>query len=150
MTRDAIAKERSAASDLREGALLPSDPDPSGPAGVVDPMMQILLSMAPRGAPLSTPSAEPPRAPDMRTPMEQLMSKLVRRVAWSGNARTGTARLELGAGELEGATLMIHADNGAVRVVIDLPPGVDRAAWRDRIAGKLGTRGLHVEDVEIA
>ncbi len=114
----------------------------------IDPTMQILLATPPRSVAPTAVVADA-RAPDVRTPMEQLMSKLVRRVAWSGNARSGAARLELGAGELEGATLLIQADHGAVRVTIDLPPGVDRAAWRDRIAGKLGNRGLHVEDIEV-
>ena len=78
------------------------------------------------------------------------MAKLVRRIAWSGNARTGLARLELGAGELEGATLTIHAEDGVVRVALDLPPGVDGAAWKDRIRERLGARGLQVETVDVA
>ena len=78
------------------------------------------------------------------------MAKLVRRIAWSGNARNGSARLELGAGVLEGATLTIHADDGVVRVAVDLPPGVDRAAWKERISGRLGARGLQVEAIDVA
>jgi hypothetical protein len=87
---------------------------------------------------------------DAHAPVEQLMGKLVRRIAWSGNARTGMARLELGAGELEGATLTIQADDGVVRVALDLPPGVDRGAWKERISGRLGARGLQVEAVDVA
>jgi hypothetical protein len=74
----------------------------------------------------------------------------VRRIAWSGNARSGSARLELGAGELEGATLTIHADDGIVRVAIELPPGVDGAAWKERISGRLGALGLQVETIDVA
>jgi hypothetical protein len=144
MTRDSVATGRPEEEERLSGTATRLDVDRSA-----DPTMQILLAVPPRSGAPAPPAAEAPRAPDVRTPMEQLMSKLVRRVAWSGNARSGAARLELGAGELEGATLLIQADQGSVRVTIDLPPGVDRAAWRERIAGKLGTRGLHVEEVEI-
>jgi hypothetical protein len=116
----------------------------------IDPMIPILVSMAPRALPANAPAApQPASGLEMRTPMEQLMTKLVRRIAWSGNARTGSARLELGVGELEGATLTIHADDGAVRVALELPAGVDALAWKSRIAGRLCARGLHVEEVEV-
>jgi hypothetical protein len=82
--------------------------------------------------------------------MEQLMSKLVRRIAWSGDAKSGAARIELGAGELEGATLTIRAESGALRVALDLPPGVDREAWKERISGRLHARGLYVEEFDVA
>ena len=78
------------------------------------------------------------------------MSKLVRRIAWSGGARAGSARLEFGAGALDGATLTIHADDGAVRVALVLPPGVDRTVWKERIANRLGARGLYVVSLEVA
>jgi hypothetical protein len=78
------------------------------------------------------------------------MARLVRRVAWSGNGRQGVARLELGAGELDGATLTIHADDGVVRVALDLPPGMDRGVWKERISQRLGMRGLQVAAVDVA
>jgi hypothetical protein len=84
-----------------------------------------------------------------RVSLEHVMSRFVRRVAWSGDANTGTARLELGAGALSGATLTIHSDQGAVRVALELPPGVDGAEWRERIAKRLGARGLHVAALEV-
>jgi hypothetical protein len=122
-----------------------------GRNATLDPMVQVLGALAPRPAtasgvakPEPTPLAEP------RTPIEHLMAKLVRRIAWSGNGRTGAARLEIGAGELEGATLTIQADDGLVRVALDLPPGVDRAAWKTRISERLAVRGLQVEAVEVA
>jgi hypothetical protein len=84
-----------------------------------------------------------------RVSLEQVMSKFVRRVAWSGDAHSGTARLELGAGALEGATLTIHSHNGVVQVALELPPGVDAAEWRDRIARRLDARGLQVSALEV-
>jgi hypothetical protein len=135
--------------DRRDGALLASDDAALGRDAIVDPMVQVLGALAPRSAPPIAAARPEPAQPDVRTPIEQLMARLVRRVAWSGNARAGVARLELGAGELEGATLTIHADDGRVRVALDLPPGVDRAAWKERISERLALRGLQVEAVDV-
>ena len=134
-----------------DGVHSASDEVVVGQGATLDPMVQVLVGLAPRAAPASAPT-RPDLAVlhDARAPIEQLMARLVRRVAWSGNARSGLARLELGAGELEGATLTIQADEGVVRVALDLPPGVDGAAWRERISGRLGARGLQVEAVEVA
>ncbi|HMI89502.1 MAG TPA: hypothetical protein VK550_35750 [Polyangiaceae bacterium] len=148
----AIANAPSGAEDTRrdpekEGAFSGTDHRDA----TLDPMMQVLGALAPRSAAASaTARPEPAVVPDVRAPIEQLMAKLVRRVAWSGNGRTGVARLELGGGELEGATLTIHADDGLVRVALDLPPGVDRAVWKTRISERLALRGLQVEAVEVA
>ena len=72
---------------------------------------------------------------------------LVRRVAWSGDRRKGTIRLELGAGALAGATLLVEAEEGRVRVHLSAPPGVDLTAWRARIGARLAARLLVVESV---
>lgn len=133
-----------------DGVLSASDDVAVGREATIDPMVQVLVGVAPRCSPASAPTRPDVAAPDARTPIEQLMAKLVRRIAWSGNARTGLARLELGAGELEGATLTIHAEDGVVRVALDLPPGVDSAAWKERISERLGARGLQVEAVDVA
>jgi hypothetical protein len=124
----------------------------------LDPMARALYSDgAPRlaferAATVSAPQV--PAQPDLaslaaRVSLEHVMSRFVRRVAWSGDATTGTARLELGAGALSGATLTIHSDQGAVRVALELPPGVDGAEWRERIARRLGARGLHIAALDI-
>jgi hypothetical protein len=84
-----------------------------------------------------------------RVSLEHVMSRFVRRVAWSGDANTGTARLELGAGALSGATLTIHSDQGVVRVSLELPPGVDGTEWRERIARRLGARGLQLAALDV-
>ena len=133
--------------DDREGVLSASDARGVGRDATIDPIVPILVSLAARGA---SPAHEAAARPEVRAPHEHLMARLVRRIAWSGNARTGSARLEFGAGELEGATLTVHADDGVVRVALELPPGVDRAAWKERISGRLGARGLQVEEVDVA
>jgi hypothetical protein len=133
-----------------DGGPSASDDGAVGRDATLDPMMQLLGALAPRAtAPNASARPEPAAQPDVRAPVEQLMARLVRRVAWSGNGRSGVARLELGAGELEGATVVIHADDGVVRVALDAPPGVDLAAWKARISERLARRGLQVEAVEV-
>ncbi len=56
-------------------------------------------------------------------------------------------RLELGCGALAGATLLVHADGGRVRVQLSAPRDVDLDGWRERIARRLAARGLDVDDV---
>ena len=82
--------------------------------------------------------------------LEHLMTALVRRIAWSGDGRRGAARLEIGAGALAGATLVIHADAGRVRVHLDVPSGVDADAWRERIVRGLAARHIPADGVDVA
>jgi hypothetical protein len=84
----------------------------------------------------------------VRSSLEDILPALVRRVAWSGDGRRGTVRLELGAGELAGGTLLVQVDEGRVRVRLTAPPGVDVGAWRGRITDRLEARGLTVDSVE--
>lgn len=84
-----------------------------------------------------------------RASLEGLLPSLVRRVAWSGDGRRGTVRLELGGGELAGGTLLIHSDSGRVAVHLSVPGGANVTQWRDRIAARLAARGLDVEEVEV-
>jgi hypothetical protein len=88
-------------------------------------------------------------AAQARTSLEELLPALVRKVAWSGDGRRGTVRLELGAGGMAGAQVIVESDNGRVRVQLRAPDGVDAGAWRGRIEGRLRARGLNVEDVEV-
>jgi hypothetical protein len=93
------------------------------------------------GAP--APLASPPAS------LEELIPALVRRIAWTGDRHRGSVRLELGAGELAGATLLVHADNGRVRVHMDAPPGADTVAWQQRISRRLASRGISADSVEV-
>jgi len=81
--------------------------------------------------------------------LEDLIPALVRRFAWSSEGRRGTARLEIGAGELAGSTLVVHADDGRVRVHLDVPPGVDARAWQVRIHKRLASRNIPTDLVEV-
>jgi hypothetical protein len=92
------------------------------------------------------PAPAPASAPALS--LEDLLPALVRRIAWSGDARKGAVRLEVGAGELAGATLLVQAQGGRVQVTLSAA-GADAEAWRERIAARLAARGLEVDDVRL-
>jgi hypothetical protein len=101
-----------------------------------------------QGEIVSLATISPPAGAPARASLEDLLPSLVRRVAWSGDGRRGTVRLELGSGALAGAELVVHADEGRVRVELRAPPGVDLAPLRERIALRLAARGLALDGVE--
>jgi hypothetical protein len=82
--------------------------------------------------------------------LEDLLPTLVRRVAWSTDGKRGTARLEIGSGDLAGATLLVHADEGRVRVQLEVPAGADAPSWRQRIVRRLAAREIPVDEVEVS
>lgn len=69
--------------------------------------------------------------------VEQLFEHVVRRIAWSGDGRRGSARIELGSGALAGAVILVHADRGEVHVAVQLPAGADAAGWRARFQRRM-------------
>lgn len=81
--------------------------------------------------------------------LEELIPVLVRRIAWAGDRHRGSVRLELGAGELAGATLLVHADGGRVQVQMSAPPGTDTVEWQRRISRRIAARGIPVDVVEV-
>jgi len=81
--------------------------------------------------------------------LEDLVPQLVKKIAWSGDGRRGTVRMELGSGELAGSTLTVSADNGRVSVHVQVPVGTDAHAWHARLANRLVARGLAVDSVEV-
>ncbi|MBV9948997.1 MAG: hypothetical protein JOZ69_19265 [Myxococcales bacterium] len=81
--------------------------------------------------------------------LEELLPALVRRIAWSGDRHRGTVRLEIGAGELEGAILVLHADGAAVRLELDVPAGVDARRWQERLQRRLSDSGVAADAVDV-
>lgn len=117
----------------------------------LDPSARHAAHLAPPGMPGASPAttASPAQVEArVQSSLEDLLPALVRRVAWTGDGRRGTVRLELGAGELAGGTLLVQVEDGRVRVRLSAPPGVDVSAWRARIADRLEARGLVVDSVE--
>jgi hypothetical protein len=101
-------------------------------------------------APLPGGNVEPPEAARSAASLEDLLPVFVRRVAWSSDGKRGTARLEIGSGHLAGATLLVHAEAGRVRVLLDAPPGADLQSWRERILQRLASRNIPVEGIEVS
>ena len=132
-----------------EGARRRSDPDP---------LDAVARHAAQLGEPVCLQPMTPPPRPSLpigaaeshaRTSVEDLLTGLVRRVAWSGNGRRGAIRLEFGAGALEGATLLIQTDDLCVSVELNAPSGVDVHEWRARIGRRLAAKGLGVDLLEV-
>jgi len=84
-----------------------------------------------------------------RVSLESILPDLVRKVAWAGDGRKGSMRLELGAGALAGSTLVVHAEDGRVRIELDAPSGTDVAAWKARLSARLETRGVAVDELTV-
>jgi hypothetical protein len=107
----------------------------------------------PAGDGMSVPSSAPVEARAAAS-LEDLLPALVRKVAWDADGQRGIVRLELGAGVLSGANLVIEADGGRIRVTLAAPASVhssvDLPGWKERIAARLTARGLDVGSVEIA
>jgi len=76
---------------------------------------------------------------------EEILPALVRKIAWSGDARRGAVRIELGAGALTGATLLVAAEGGRVQVTLSARADVELEPWRERIIARLAARGLEAD-----
>lgn len=111
----------------------------------VDPLSRALAHAGPRVPPAAEPLPHNVVPPEL----EQLLTRLVRRAAWGGDGRKGSARLELGAGPLEGATLLVHAEAGELTIDLELPPGASADEWRSRLAARLEARGLSVRELNV-
>jgi hypothetical protein len=110
-----------------------------------------LAAWLPSAVPQATTSAGAPEAvARSAVSLEDLLPALVRRVAWSGDGKRGTVRLEIGSGELAGATLLVHADAGRVRVQLEVPAGADVRSWHERIVQRLVSRDIPIDEVEVS
>lgn len=83
-------------------------------------------------APMPVPSAD----------LQQLLTGLARRVAWGGDRRKGSARIELSEGALAGATLIVHTEQRSVCVELELPAGAGTQGWEARLTERLEGRGF--------
>ncbi len=122
-------------------------PDPLDPATRHSAQIAPLL-----GTSESMRAQPPPDAPVRATTsasLEEMLPALVRRIAWSGDGKKGSLRLEFGQGALAGGTLLVHSDDGRVRVELQAPPGTDTAAWRSRIASRLTKRGVALDEIVV-
>jgi hypothetical protein len=118
----------------------------------LDPMMRQATQLGP---PLSMPPLSTPNTPEAAVTaramasLEELLPQLVRKIAWSGDGKRGSVRMELGAGALAGSTILLEADAGRLRVHLDTPPGVDGEAWKQRIGARLAEKHIDVESIDV-
>jgi hypothetical protein len=140
-----------AVSTRRGGGQYPGEAKRASRGDPLDPATRQAAQLAPpfleNG---SLQAATIPSAPSLvraHASLEDVLPAIVRRIAWSGDGRKGSVRLEFGAGALAGGTLVVHADDGRVRVELSAPPGADASAWKERIVSRLEERRLHVEEV---
>ena len=96
------------------------------------------LAASPACAPRSDAAPAPAGAPAL----DALVDRFLKRFAMSGDRHRGTAHLGVGAGELAGGSLTVHAEGNVVTVTLDAPPGVDGASLGARLAARLRARGL--------
>jgi hypothetical protein len=88
-------------------------------------------------------------APVPTAVLEEIVPRLVRRIAWGGDGRRGTARIELGSGALADATLLVETNGGDVRVELVVPAGVAVEPLRARLKARLEARGLRVGELVV-
>lgn len=128
----------------------PADDEPRR-ARPDDPLDPTTRALAHLGQPLAPAPALPAAgsAPTSAAPtppsLEHLVPQVVRKIAWGGDKRKAAVRMELGGG-LSGAVVVVHSDEGRLRVEVDGPAGeVDR--FRERIEARLRKKGLDVTEV---
>jgi hypothetical protein len=81
--------------------------------------------------------------------LEELLPAAARRIAWSSDGRRGAVRIEVGAGRLAGATVVVTSDDGRVSVDMNMPTAEASAGWQERLADRLASRGLDVEKIDV-
>jgi hypothetical protein len=113
---------------------------------LLDPLTRVLAAPT---RPAATSSEPLPAAPPLPAELEKLMLRLVRRVALGGDGRRTSARIEIGAGELAGATVTVHAERHELMVEIDLPSGIGAERFRERIEERLLGRGLELRELVV-
>lgn len=125
--------ERGAEPDKIDARPVPADP--------VEPFSRALAqpALATSHAPAPSPAAAPVVASE-----ELLLEQLVRRLSWGGNGKRGSARLELGAGQLAGTTVVLHVEGREVALELEGRGGAELEDWRARIVERLEARGLVV------
>jgi hypothetical protein len=89
------------------------------------------------------PASLSPAALPLREDLQNMLGGLARRVAWGGDRRKGSARIELSEGALAGATLVVHTEQRSVSVEIELPGGSGAGqGLQQRILERLEGRGF--------
>jgi hypothetical protein len=78
-----------------------------------------------------------------------LTPEVVRSIAWGGDRRRGTARIELGGSRFAGATLVVHADGDRLCVELEVPSGVDADELSERLTRRFAEKGLVLHELNV-
>lgn len=120
----------------REARAEPEPATPALPEPLLDPMARALAQPLARGP-------EPPApAPLAAAPDELLLERVVKRLSWGGSGKRGTARIELAAGSLAGATLLVHAEGREITLEADGADAQALAELAARLAKRLDEKGI--------
>lgn len=133
-------------TERRMGAL---DPDVRRSLELGPPPFVGMISPQATPVAIEAPGNQPKADHHARATLDELLPLLVQKIAWTGNGQRGSVRMELGAGKLAGGTILVHADDGKVRVEVSAPSGADPVEWRKRIDARLREHGLDVDSVEV-
>lgn len=107
--------------------------------GAIDPLA--LFGIGSVGAAVAPPSVAAPVA------LDPLVAELLRSIAWGGDRRRGTARLELGSGRYRGLSVKVEAVGDSLQIDLEAPAGVDAAALGARLVERFEARGLRVDSL---
>lgn len=113
---------------------------------MLDPSARHVAQLAPPALLVVTPHEELRPTTVSPRSMEELVPALVKRIAWAGDKHRGSVRLELGAGAYDGTTLVVHADDGKVRIEVS-GHGADLDRFRKRLGERLRDHGIEVESI---
>ena len=134
---------------VRRGLERGPDPDPPPASDVpLDPLscqlatVGVFFQLLTPAVVASTGSAQCPAALPPSADLQQLLNGLARRVAWGGDRRKASARIELSEGALAGATLIVHTEQRSVSVELELPAGAGTQGWEARLQERLEGRGF--------
>lgn len=121
--------------------------DERGADSVLDPLARSLAEFAPA----ATPTSASDSAQSAHAAFLGHVERLLKRVSIGGDRQKGTARIEVGSGELSGAVIVVHAEAGEVVVDIELPPGAhaSEADWRARLERRFSERGVEVRELNL-
>lgn len=115
------------------------DEAPCWQAGATDPLA--LFGVGSACAAVVPPPVAAPAA------LDPLVAELLRSIAWGGDRRRGTARLELGSGRYRGLSVKVEAVGDSLQIDLEAPAGVDAAALGARLVERFEARGLRVDSL---
>lgn len=109
----------------------------------LDSTTRSVAQLAPPASVMPTQTVQEAPAPlRALASMEELLPRLVRRIAWAGDRTRGSVQLELGAGPHAGTVVTVHADERRVRLELQ---GTGSDELGSRIEERLARRGFEVE-----